>query len=68
MKPNTWLGVGIAGAVITAICCFTPVLVLLLGFVGLSALLGLLDFVLLPALAVFLIIVVYALYRRRSKP
>ena len=30
--------VGIAGTVIAALCCFTPVLVILFGVVGLSAL------------------------------
>ena len=44
-------GVGIAGTVIAALCCFTPVLVILFGVVGLSALVGYLDYVLLPALA-----------------
>ena len=40
--------VGIAGTVIAALCCFTPVLVILFGVVGLSALVGYLDYVLLP--------------------
>ena len=43
---------------------FTPILVLLLGAVGLSALVGWLDVVLLPALALFLGITAYALWRR----
>jgi mercuric ion transport protein len=47
--------------VVTALCCFTPVLVLLLGALGLSAWAGWLDVVLLPLLAVFLAITVYAL-------
>lgn len=59
------LRVGITGTVIAALCCFTPILVVLLGVVGLSALAGWLDFVLLPALAVFAGITVYALWRRR---
>lgn len=59
------LRVGITGTVIAALCCFTPILVVLLGVVGLSALAWWLDFVLLPALAVFAGITVYALWRRR---
>jgi mercuric ion transport protein len=51
-------------ALIAALCCFTPVLVVLLGVVGLSALAGWLDYVLLPALA-FVAIAVYALWRRQ---
>ena len=47
-----------------ALCCFTPILVVLAGAVGLSAVLGWLDYVLLPALAFFIGLTVYALYRR----
>jgi mercuric ion transport protein len=54
---------GAAGSVIAAICCFTPALVILLGAVGLSAWLAWLDFVLLPALAIFLGITAYAVVR-----
>jgi Membrane transport protein MerF len=45
------LRVGIVGAAITALCCFTPVLVVLLGALGLATLTGYLDYVLFPALA-----------------
>ena len=61
---NRLLGVGIVGTLIAALCCFTPVLVVLLGAVGLSAMLGWLDVVLLPALAFFIGLTVYALWRR----
>ena len=56
---------GIVGTIIAALCCFTPVLAVLLGFVGLSALLGWLDVVLLPALAVFIGLTIYAVWRRQ---
>ncbi len=65
MNDRKLLRVGIVGAVVAALCCFTPILVVLLGVVGLSALVGWLDVVLLPALAVFLGITVYALWRRQ---
>ena len=55
---------GIIGTVIAALCCFTPVLVVLLGAVGLSALLGVLDYVLIPALIFFVGLTIYALIRR----
>jgi mercuric ion transport protein len=64
MDNNRLLKTGIIGSVIVALCCFTPVLVLLLGALGLSAALGGLDFVLLPTLAVFLAITGYALWKR----
>lgn len=58
---------GVVGTVIAALCCFTPLLVVLLGAVGLSAMLGWLDFVLLPALAAFAGLTIYALARRRRR-
>lgn len=56
---------GIVGTIIVALCCFTPVLAVLFGLVGLSALLGWLDIVLLPALAFFIGLTIYALWRRQ---
>lgn len=64
MSDRNLLKVGIVGTVVTALCCFTPVLVILFGVVGLSAFVGWLDVVLLPALAVFIGITVYALWKR----
>ena len=65
MKDTTLVRTGIIGTVIAALCCFTPVLVVLLGGVGLSALAGYLDIVLLPALAFFVGLTLYAVYRRK---
>jgi mercuric ion transport protein len=59
------LRTGLVGTAVTALCCFTPVLAILLAAVGLSAILGWLDFVLLPALALFAGVTLYALLRRR---
>ena len=56
------LGAGL-GAVVAALCCFTPLLVIILGLVGLSALTLYLDYVLLPALIVLVIVAVLA-YRK----
>ncbi len=66
MTDKGLLKIGIIGTVIAAICCFTPVLVILLATVGLSAVLRWLDFVLIPALLIFLGITAYALWQRRS--
>jgi len=65
-EQSRLLKVGLIGTVIAALCCFTPVLVILFGAVGLSAVLGWLDYVLLPALAIFIGITVYALWKRRN--
>jgi mercuric ion transport protein len=64
MRDRKLLGIGLFGVAVSAVCCFTHVLAALLAAVGLSAAIGWLDYVLLPALAVFIGIVVYALVRR----
>lgn len=61
------LKTGVIGTVVAAICCFTPLLVLVLGAVGLSAWLGYTDFVLLPALALFVAITLYAVVREQRR-
>lgn len=66
MNERSLLRAGAIGTVVTAICCFTPVLVILFGVVGLSALVGYLDYVLFPALAGFIALTLYALWRRRT--
>lgn len=67
MNDKTLLKTGIIGTVLAALCCFTPVLVVLLGAVGLSAVVGYLDVVLLPALAICIGITIYALWRRKQQ-
>lgn len=67
MSEKKLLKLGVIGTVITALCCFTPLLVILLGSVGLSSILGILDFVLLPSLAIFLGITGYALWKKHGK-
>ena len=66
MTYNALLRFGIAGSAVAALCCFTPVLVLLLGALGLSALVGILDYVLLPVLAIFIAITGYAVWKRKT--
>ena len=66
MNPNNLLKAGIVGTVIAALCCFTPVLVILFGAIGLAAVVGYLDIVLLPALAFFVLLTIYALWRRKQ--
>jgi mercuric ion transport protein len=65
MADRKLLGIGLLGAAVSALCCFTPVLVLLLAGLGLSAVSGWLDCVLLPALAVFIGIAVYGVLRKK---
>ena len=64
MTDKALLRTGIIGAAVTAVCCFTPRLVVAFGALGLSALLAWLDHVLFSALAVFLAMATLALLRR----
>ena len=52
---KTFIAAGV-GTAIVAVCCFTPVLVILLGIVGLSAFTPYLDHVLFPALVILMIL------------
>ncbi len=67
MDNRTLLKTGIVGTVVAAVCCTTPILVILLSALGLSAWAGWLDYVLLPALFVFVGVTIYALRRRRAE-
>jgi mercuric ion transport protein len=67
-SDNTLLKVGVIGSIVAALCCFTPILVVLLGAVGLAAVIGWLDLVLVPALVGFLLITGYALWQRTTRP
>ena len=58
------LRTGSIGVAVAAICCFTPVLVVLLGFAGLSAVVGWLDYGLFPILFASMGLVAHALYLR----
>ncbi len=67
MNERRLLRTGIIGTIVAALCCFTPILVVLFGVVGLSAAVGYLDYVLFPALAFFAGLTLYALWRRTSR-
>ena len=69
MWRDRWLVLGVIGAALTCLACLTPVLVLLLGALGLGAFTGRLDLVVLPLLIAFAAFAVYR-YRqlRRRKP
>ncbi len=67
-KNKKLLCTGAGGTIVTALCCFTPLLVVLFGALGVSAWLGWIDYVLFPALGFFVVLTIYALYRWRSHP
>ncbi len=66
-KDKKMLRTGSIGAAIAAICCCTPALVVLVGFAGLSAIVGWLDYGLFPILFASMGLVAYALYLRSGR-
>ena len=69
MWRDRWLVLGVIGAALTCLACLTPTLVLLLGAVGLGALTGRLDLIVLPLLIGFVGLAVYRVRQvRRRKP
>ena len=67
MAPNRLLATGITGFVLSMLGCVTPALVALLAAVGVSGSMGWLDYVLLPAMAVFAGLTIYAVVCRRRR-
>ena len=65
MRDRTLITTGAIGAVLAAICCMTPLLVVVFGAAGLTAWLDRADYVLSPALILCLALVSFGLYRRR---
>jgi len=64
-SPKALIGIGGVGAFVTALCCFTPVLVIALGAIGAGAAIAYLDMILLPLLGLFLLMLVIGLLRFR---
>ena len=60
-KQKNLLRVGIIGTIITALCCFTPILVLLLSAIGLGMVSVYLDYILFPILALFMLLMIHGL-------
>ena len=67
MAPNRLLATGFIGFVLSMLGCVTPALVALLAAIGVSGSLGLLDYVLLPAMAVFAGVTIFAVVCRRRR-
>lgn len=59
------LKTGIIGLILTALCCFTPALVMILGIAGLGMLTGYLDYILLPLLFLFAFVTIYAFVKTK---
>ena len=68
MRDRTLVTTGIVGAVVAAVCCATPLLAIVLGAVGLTAWLAKADYVLIPALILFVALIAFGHYRTRLRP
>jgi len=66
MKTDRCFKTGVWGSIVAAICCFTPVLVVGLGLIGLAALTPYLDYVLFTLLGLFLILAFYEWLKQKS--
>ncbi len=66
LKAKRCYKAGLWGAIAAAICCSTPLLVIALGFLGLSTVTPYLDRVLLPLLGICLILAVYGWLRMKK--
>src|SRR5919109_1111654 len=66
MTSRTRFVAAVAGTLVVALCCFTPILVVMLAALGVAALTPYLDYVLYPSLAVMLLLSwrAYRLYTR----
>ncbi len=66
---NRLLALGVSGTVLAILCCFTPLLPIVLTALGLTGLLGVVynDAVLLPILAGFFILTGYAIWRQKKQ-
>jgi len=65
MRDRTLITTGAIGAVLAAICCMTPLLVVVFGAVGLTAWLAGADYVLIPVLILCVVLVAFGIYRGR---
>lgn len=65
MNDKVLLRTGVIGATIAVICCFTPLLIIILGTVGLSAWLLWFDYAVFAALIAFLGMIAFVLVKRR---
>ena len=64
MDDRALMRTGVIGAVVAAICCATPLLAVVFGTVGLSALAAKADYIEIPALVLCLGLVGWALMLR----
>ena len=66
MTDRSLIATGGVGAVLAAICCATPPLVVVLGSIGLTAWLARADYIVMSVLFLAVALLAFGLYRRRT--
>ena len=64
MNPRRLFRIGAVGTVITALCCFTPLLAIGLTSLGFASAIAYLDMILLPLLGIFALLLAFALMQK----
>ncbi|WP_368671265.1 mercury resistance system transport protein MerF [Marinobacterium sedimentorum] len=59
--------IGLVGGLVTALCCFTPILVWAFAALGFSAMVGYLDYVIFPLLGIFILLLLIGIARYAKK-
>lgn len=67
MSGRALITTGAVGAVVAAICCATPILVIGLVAIGFAGVVGWLDWALIPALVACIAVIGYGLYSRKCE-
>lgn len=62
---NFWITTGMVGALVSSLCCITPLAVLFLGVAGLGAWTGFIDYVVVPSLAFSVGLIGYGFYSKK---
>jgi mercuric ion transport protein len=65
---SRFLTTGVIGSVATGLCCFTPVLSSTLVATGLASWMLWLDFILLPLLAIFVVLLIAGVFLPPAEP
>jgi|SRR5579863_7048403 len=60
------IGAILGSVLLAAVCCLTPILITLIGVTALSAWLGYAGYTLVPALALFVLLIGYRIHRQRQ--
>jgi mercuric ion transport protein len=67
MRDGTLIATGGFDAGLAALCCMTPLLGIVLGAIGLTGWLAKADYMLIPAVVLFLALLVFGLCRRHLR-